>query len=916
MKSTTNHNGLDELEFYTLSESPFPGIRLKHVINYKNHRIIRHFGCSTSNELIAVATDDNVLRIWDVKNGIRLKVIKWIKAPVNSISWSPNNKFLAVSTIIGAILILDTSDFSLLFELIDPLRVNDKKGQEYDIIKWSPDCQFLYTGSYHDSILKFWDLSTKQITSRSECSYGIQNFEIIAKINTILAITKNGYFKSINLDSGLPKDIPLLENLSSYISIKNPVCSIRFAQRLNLLFLGFTTGEIKVFDLISEKWIFTLEGHTDAIQNISISSNNNFLFSKSIDQSIRIWKIPEYKEVNKFLEFNALGGLDAIQSSNILISLGNYNEYLRIWELDYSLLSKRLKKAKSVIYTSAKIVLVGESNIGKSCLAMRLAEDRYPKDHEHKSTHGMRFWQMKAEQLHPSAKPHSGFQREVILWDMGGQPEYQLIHQLFLNDTTVALILIDPTRGQTAINEARAWNKQIEKHIGCSQAIKILVGAKMDEPSDLVCRDAIQELCKEFKIVDYIELSALNGYNIDILRATIAKAIDWSRLAKTSRPQLFQKIREEIEIKQNEKEVQILYTEFREIIKRKFSKQFSEKSLKAVVNQLSKQGLIAQTNLYNGNGVIILQVPIIEQYACSLILAARNHPRRIPVIEERQLGAPNIGLPGIEPSERLIRYQELIVLECIIEMMIQNGICFRHDNLIIFPSLFPKPQGYDLDVIPHSISLYYDFTGSIDNIYASLVAGLMISDEFGDGRLWPARAEFTKPNEGLCGLRQYVRPGGLAHIDIYFSEGTNALRRNIFTLFVENNLKEFGIEIKEHQSITCSCGFTITEDIVHFNIEKGHNDVICSYCRATILISDGVDQIKASDPESDKKIIALKKDVERKSIQDVNTIKMSISQTNDALPDPTVPIRLRLRGSISTLTFESRRALRSPLKAF
>jgi len=29
--------------------------------------------------------------------------------------------------------------------------------------------------------------------------------------------------------------------------------------------------------------------------------------------------------------------------------------------------------------------------------------------------------------------------RDIVLWDLGGQEEYRLIHQLFLHDTTVAL---------------------------------------------------------------------------------------------------------------------------------------------------------------------------------------------------------------------------------------------------------------------------------------------------------------------------------------------------------------------------------------------------------------------------------------------------------------------------------------------
>jgi len=70
----------------------------------------------------------------------------------------------------------------------------------------------------------------------------------------------------------------------------------------------------------------------------------------------------------------------------------------------------------TVKYTSAKIVLVGESNVGKSCLAMRLAEDRYPKESEQGTTHGMRLWPMQPEQLSPRAAAQKA---SAVTWCCG-----------------------------------------------------------------------------------------------------------------------------------------------------------------------------------------------------------------------------------------------------------------------------------------------------------------------------------------------------------------------------------------------------------------------------------------------------------------------------------------------------------------
>ena len=57
---------------------------------------------------------------------------------------------------------------------------------------------------------------------------------------------------------------------------------------------------------------------------------------------------------------------------------------------------------QQVSITSAKIVLVGDSDAGNSCLALRLAEDRFEKLG---STVGMQIWALAAEQLYRGASP-------------------------------------------------------------------------------------------------------------------------------------------------------------------------------------------------------------------------------------------------------------------------------------------------------------------------------------------------------------------------------------------------------------------------------------------------------------------------------------------------------------------------------
>src|SRR5262249_55011576 len=159
------------------------------------------------------------------------------------------------------------------------------------------------------------------------------------------------------------------------------------------------------------------------------------LASKSVDGTVRLWSIETGKELARTTEPMSEAWRDSGVAFHpvepILATLSRKVGVIRTWQLNANALLRPEHQGRSVTITSAKIVLVGESNVGKSCLALRLAEDRYQ---EQGTTHGMRFWPISAEHLGPTWAGSPEEKREVVFWDMGGQDEYRLVHQLFLQD--------------------------------------------------------------------------------------------------------------------------------------------------------------------------------------------------------------------------------------------------------------------------------------------------------------------------------------------------------------------------------------------------------------------------------------------------------------------------------------------------
>jgi small GTP-binding protein len=545
---------------------------------------------------------------------------------------------------------------------------------------------------------------------------------------------RGGYVCSVALDpegrtlasGGTDKTVKLWEVVSGKLlrtleGAKDYVWSVAFDPAGRTLASGSGDNTVKLWEVASGKLLRTLEGHTSSVDAVAFSVDGRLLASKGNDRTLRLWSCETWETVTVVPEPTPTGwipGLAFHPTLPFLATVGSkpaarekeLSRLIHFWKLDLDVLLGQTA-VPTVTYTSAKIVLVGESNVGKSYLAQRIATGLPPEEGTIKSTHGMKFWPLAPERLSPAAKAPEDQRRDVVLWDMGGQEEYRLIHQLFLHDTTVALVLIDPTRGTTAFKEAETWNKYLDKQLRDRAAVKLLVGAKLDQPSDTIDHQGLDRLIKECGFAGYYETSAIKGRGIADFCEAVAKAIDWDGLGKTSRPELFQRIRDEIEARRKRGDVVLALTDLERAVLGENGDRESggREAVDAVTRQLATQGVIARSRVSTGEPVLVLQVQEIERYAGSLIIAARNNPRGVPALELRAIAQADFPLPGIADKERLPRIQEKSVLECTVQLMLEHGICFQHEGLLIFPTLFaPAPTTVDT-ALPHAVSLYYDF---------------------------------------------------------------------------------------------------------------------------------------------------------------------------------------------------------------
>jgi len=273
-----------------------------------------------------------------------------------------------------------------------------------------------------------------------------------------------------------------------------------------------------------------------------------------------------------------------------------------------------------------------------------------------------------------------------------------------------------------------------------------------------------------------------------------------------------------------------------------------------------------------------LDVAAVERYAGSLIVSARNRPRGIPALELRSVTRSDFDWVGIDLDERPPRMIERTMVEAVVELLIRNEICLLHEGMLIFPSLFEVPVDDGARQVAEAVSLHYDFAGAIDTIYSSLVVTLAMSGNFGQVRLGDGWSEFGRADLGTCGISRADKGNGYGHLDIYFSEDVELALRRSFVSYLDNHLRQQGVDVQDHLALTCECGHAFAEDDLRRRLAGGATDIGCVRCDRRYGLEDSVQRSAARGQIGRKEGWALRTEVESRKADALDHSRLRMAQ--------------------------------------
>ncbi|GMM41293.1 hypothetical protein FOG51_02175 [Hanseniaspora uvarum] len=162
-----------------------------------------------------------------------------------------------------------------------------------------------------------------------------------------------------------------------------------------------------------------------------------------------------------------------------------------------------------------KLLLIGDSGVGKSCLLLRFADNSYNSDYI--STIGVDF---KIKTL----KLDNDKIVKLQIWDTAGQERFRTITSSYYRGAHGIIVVYDVTDLES-FNNLNNWLQEIDK-FGTNGVTKIIVGNKNDlVDKKQVTLEMAQEFAKEKGNLTVLETSALSSENVEQAFITMAKEI-------------------------------------------------------------------------------------------------------------------------------------------------------------------------------------------------------------------------------------------------------------------------------------------------------------------------------------------------------------------------------------------------------
>jgi WD40 repeat protein len=255
------------------------------------------FVAISSDNRFIIAASDRLIKIWETKTKQLLHTLNATEdIEISSIAISTDNTFLAVAFEQNIVRIFDIETGNCLHRLVH----KDVTGTNTQLVAISSDNQFVIIGI--DGKIKSWNLNTNECFESAKISF--MNSMSLSNDNNFMVTTGYAdwhlgelnvfdYRKNSQLSITIPR---ILKNADTLVS------AIAISSDSKFFVTGCRDKTIRIWDLETCKCIYTIVNrrrednlipyYDGAVNSVAISSDNKYIIAGFGDGTCKLWSIP------------------------------------------------------------------------------------------------------------------------------------------------------------------------------------------------------------------------------------------------------------------------------------------------------------------------------------------------------------------------------------------------------------------------------------------------------------------------------------------------------------------------------------------------------------------------------------------------------------------------------------------------
>ncbi|HKS43318.1 MAG TPA: TIR domain-containing protein [Blastocatellia bacterium] len=778
------------------NEFKLPGLKLLRTL--QGHSApIRTMTVTPDGGSIISGSDNGTMRVWDIQSGQLLRTLKGYAGAIYSVAVTPDGGSIISGSDNGTMRVWDMQSGQLL-------RTLEGHVDAVLSVAVTPNGLSIISGS-SDRTVRMWDIQSGQTRFTLRGHKGI--------INSVV-VTPDG---------------------RSIISLSDDR-SFRF------------------WDFTSHRLLRTFEGLTSFPFGLAVSPDGKWVATVLGDEVIRLWNlatenmisIPRTEDSTKLLYHPSDKHIAICKTQPILVTVkrrARGGDQILIWEADFSVLAGKQTKEEIAHYRNAKVLLVGDTGVGKSGLTERLVHKYFTPTI---SSHARKAHILESKVV----KGLSGIslQEETVLWDLAGQPAYRLVHQLSMEDAALACVLFDSHNETNPFEGASYWSQVLDQARTNTKLKKILVAARIDVGGLPASKERIEAFAREHGFAQFIPTSARTGEGCDELMEAIRQGIAWDEMPKVTTTGALATLRDYVAYLKGErsgayeqKAVPAKLLSIAELHKgfvTHSGKQIPLDEFITHLRRLEATDTIALLVFHTTGAeprpedMVLLDPTRVDAYASALLMAAKDEPDGPGHLLESRVRKGDFRLAQ---TERIAYSEsERHVLWYVIENLLTRDLALREqikdEDYIVFPSQctaelrFPGAAAF---------GVAFGFAGPVRSIYATLIAQLAHYEEFKKREFFQDAAAYRPDAGGRCLVRLCDHGHGQGELEVSFDKETPANVRQGFIKFVSKHLEaksNVGSVTSRHAYHCKACLYAFEDKVVKARLDARRKGLSCPIC--------------------------------------------------------------------------------------